>query len=116
MTIQEELDLAEVYLLNKLIGDVNNPTIGPTLKLLTVVTGFNVENFINNQIEAIESRFKPLMDESGFIIGNRVKELLKDKGIASETIIVPDFKPIDLVKVIDHFLNLENIGQIIQGL
>lgn len=116
MTIQEELDLAEVYLLNKLIGDVNEPTIGTTFKLLKTVTGFDLVAYMNNQIEAIESRFKPLMDESGFIIGKRVKELLKDKGMASETITVPDFKPIDLVKVIDHFLNLENIGQIIQRL
>lgn len=116
MTIQEELDLAEVYLLNRLIGDVNNPIIGPTLKLLTVVTGFNIDNFINNQIETIESRFKPLMDESGFIIGTKVKELLKEKGIPVDLISIPDFKPINLARVIDHFLNLESIGKIIQGL
>lgn len=116
MTIQEELDLAEVYLLNKLIGDVNEPKIGITFKLIKTVTGFDLVAYMNNQIETIESRLKPLMDESGFIIGNRVKELLKDKGIASDTITVPDFKPIDLVKLIDHFLNLEYIGQIIQRL
>ena len=114
--IQQELDIAEEYILTRLFQDVKNPVISKKLQLVMIAKNINFDEFINEKIQIFEEFSKDFMTEDGYYNGNQLTKLLALKFPEFENAQLPNMKPIEVAKMLDNFLNLESIGQMIQNL
>lgn len=114
--IQRELDRAEEYVLTALFGDIDKPIISNKLKLILVAKGIDFDKFINNKIAIFEEFSKEFMDEDGFYIGEKLSRAIATRFPILAGMEIPNIKPIDLFKMLDNVIGLEQLGQIIQKL
>ena len=112
--IQKELDIAEEYILTKLIGNTCNPIISSKLKFLLSTFNINIENVINEKLLVFESLSRMYMTEDGYYDGNKLGELIGNL-LNCEKINLPNIKPIDVAIFIDNLLNIDSIGKLIQN-
>ena len=114
--IQRELDRAEEYILTLLFGDINNPRINNKLKFFMIVKGIDFDEFINEKIDMFETFSKDLMNEDGYYIGEKLSKALIIQHPQLQGLKIPDIKPIDFFKVVNHLVGLEKLWQMIQNL
>jgi hypothetical protein len=113
-TIQRELDIAEEYILTRLIGDINSPIFGNTVKMFAITKNIDLKKFINHYIEVFETFARNTMYENGYVDGNKLKNILSVKFPALASFSIPDFRPIELAVLLDQLFNLNSIGRFIQ--
>lgn len=114
--IQQELDIAEEYILTKLFQDVKHPVISKKLQLVMIAKNINFDEFINEKIAVFEEFSKDFMTEDGYYNGNQLSRALALKYPNFSNTELPNMKPIEVARMLDNFLNLESIGQMIQNL
>lgn len=113
---QRELDRAEEYVLTALFGDINRPVLSPKVQLFLVAKNINFDDFINEKIAIFEEFSKDFMNDEGFYIGEKISKVIAIKYPQLNGLNIPDIKPIDLFKMLNNLIGLENIGQAIQTL
>lgn len=117
--LQQELDIAEEYILTKLFGDINNIRLNavPNWLFTQFTKGKKFEDFLNENIQKLEFICKGFMTENGYIEGNRISEIISDKApILKGCVNLPTLKPIDYAKMLDEVINFEALGHIIRNL
>jgi hypothetical protein len=117
--LQTELDIAEEYILTKLFGNVNNIRLNavPNWLFTQIAKGKKFEDFLNENIQKLEFISKGFMTETGYLDGNRITEIICNKvPILRGCVNLPTLKPIEYAKMLDEFINLEALGQLIKNL
>ena len=114
--IQRELDKAEEYILQILFKDVKNPVLSNKVKLFLIAKNINFDDWINHKIMIFEEFSQDFMTENGYYNGEKLTKALTLKYPVLEGIQIPDIKPIDLFKLLNELLCIEQIGQLIQTL
>lgn len=114
--IQKELDIAEEYILAKLIGNIKAPIISPKIKFYLKMRGISIESIINENIAMFEAYARDFMNDSGYFDGAKISSMLVAYAPFLEGVYVPNFKPIEAVLLFDRFIKLEKIGKVIQTL
>jgi hypothetical protein len=114
--IQQELDIAEEYILTKLFQDVKNPVISKKLQLVMIAKNINFDEFINEKIAVFEEFSKDFMTDDGYYNGNQLSRALALKYPNFSNTELPNMKPIELAKMLDSFIGLDKIGNLIQNL
>lgn len=114
--IQQELDIAEEYILTRLFQDVKNPVISKKLQLVMIAKNINFDDYINEKIEIFEEFSKDFMTDDGYYNGHQLSRALALKFPAFSNTELPNMKPIEVAKMLDSFINIESIGQMIQNL
>lgn len=112
--IQKELDKAEEFILGELFGDVHNPQISQNLQFAFTFKGINFTNFLNSGIEKFEKFAKNYMDENGFLDTPKIVRILSVKFPFLSGLNPPTIRLIDLIKIVDEFIPLKMIGNIIR--
>lgn len=112
--IQRELDVAEEYILSKLIGNPNNPIISNKIKVLLSAFNINAEKTINDKLLMFEALSKGYMTNDGYYDGKKISKVLSDI-IGYSDINLPNIKPIDIAILLDNLLNIGEIGKLIQN-
>lgn len=111
--IQRELDVAEEYILTKLIGDINNPILSNKIKILLKTFNIDIVETINEKLLMFEMLSRGYMTDDGYYNGEKISELISDStGI--QGINLPNIKPIDIAIAIDDILNIGSIGKLLQ--
>jgi hypothetical protein len=113
-TIQRELDIAEEYILTRLLGNINAPVFGNTLRLFFVAKNINPNNFINQYIGIFEAFARDFMLENGYIDGQKLTRFLSVKYPSLNGLNLPNFRPIELAVALDKLLDITKIGSFIQ--
>ncbi len=116
---QQELDLAEEYILAKIFGSVENIRLNtvPNWLFTQFSKGKKFEDFINENIQKFEFIAKGFMTENGYIDGNRVTEMIVNKAtILNGALSLPTLKPIDYAKMLDEIIGFEALGSILRSL
>lgn len=117
--LQQELDIAEEYILTKLFGDINNVRLNavPNWIFTQFSKGKKFEDFLNENIQKLEFISKGFMTETGYLDGNRLSEVISNKApILKGCVNLPTLKPIDYAKMLDEVINFEALGLIIRNL
>ena len=116
---QQELDIAEEYILVKLFGSVDNIRLNtvPNWLFTQFSKGKKFEDFINENIQKFEFVAKGFMTDTGYIDGNRVTEMLTNKAtILKGALNLPTSKPIEYAKMLDEIIGFEALGNILRSL
>ena len=113
--VQRELDKAEEYIIKALFKNVNNPILSNKIRLLLVAKNIDFDKYVNNAIMIFEEFSQDFMKENGYFDGEKLTKALLIKYPSLKGLNIPDMKPIEILKVIDNFVNLETIGDFIQN-
>lgn len=117
--IQQELDIAEEYILTKLFGNINNIRLNavPNWIFTQIAKGKSFENYINELIQKFEHISKDFMTDTGYLDGNKITEVITNKvPILKGCVNLPTLKPIDYAKMLDEIIGFEALGLIIRSL
>lgn len=117
--IQQELDLAEEYILVKIFGSLDNIRLSavPNWLFTQFSKGKNFEDFLNENLKKFEFIAKGFMTDKGYIDGDRVTEMITSKAkVLNGAISLPTLKPIEYAKMLDEIINFEAIGILIRNL
>lgn len=114
--IQRELDKAEEYIFTILFKDIKNPVLSNKIRFFLFVKNIDFDDWINNKIMIFEKSSQDFMNENGYYNGEKLTKALTLKYPVLEGIQIPDIKPIDLFKLLNELLCIEQIGQLIQTL
>lgn len=112
--IQRELDIAEEYILAKLIGDINNPVLSNKIKILLSALNIDIVKTINEKLLMFEMLSKGYMTEDGYYDGQKISELISNL-TGAQGVSLPNIKPIDIAIAIDDILNIGSIGKLLQN-
>lgn len=112
--VQRELDKAEEYIIKALFKDVNNPILSNKIRLLLVAKNIDFDKYVNNAIMIFEEFSQDFIKDNGYYDGEKLTKALQIKYPNLKGLTLPDMKPIEIVKIIDNFINLETIGNFIQ--
>ncbi len=113
--IQRELDKAEEYLLKTIFNDIKNPQISNKIKFFMISKNIDFDTYINHKIMIFEEFSQDFMKDDGYYDGKKLTKVLVLKFPILEGLELPDIKPIDLLKILDNFINLKQIGNFIQN-
>lgn len=114
-TIQRELDIAEEYILTRLLGNINAPVFGNTIRLFAIAKNIDLNNLINHYIGIFETVAKDFMLENGYVDGQRLGQFLNVKYPMLGGLNLPNFRPVELAMLLDQMFNLTSIGNLIQN-
>ena len=107
---QTELDLFEEHVLSCLFGDAQNPRISGFIGTFLAFQGKTVDSVLNDSIQKFEQLALPLLDENGYVNGEKVSLILKQ--FTSEPVTIPNFRLIDISRQVEPLLR--TIGSMIQ--
>lgn len=111
---QQELDIAEEYVLSKLFGNATNPIISKKWEAILILKNVNYREKINEYINIFEAFAKDLQKENGSFDGDKTTKLLILQFPYLEGLVLPDIRPIDLFRLVDNLVGLDKIGELIQ--
>ena len=112
--IQRELDRVEEYVLTQLFGDSENLQISSNLKMAFVFKGIDIEKFINEKISEFENFMINFMREDGFLDVEKIENIVSIKIPILSGLKLPQARLIDVIKMIEQFIPLKRIGEIIR--
>lgn len=107
---QQELDMAEEYILSKLFGNATNPVISKKWEAILILKNINYREKINEYLNIFEIFAKDLQKENGYFDGNKTTQLMILQFPYLQGLVLPDIRPIDLARFIDGIVNLEKLG------
>lgn len=108
--IQAELDLAEELILTCLFKDAHNPQVGGVTASFLALQGKSLTPLLNASILEAEAIVAPWLKENGYIDGEKLSLLLKNK--LNKDVVIPDCRIIDIVRAIEPLLRF--CGKFIQ--
>ena len=107
---QQELDMAEEYILSKLFGNATNPVISKKWEAILILKNINYREKINEYLNIFEIFAKDLQKENGYFDGNKTTQLMILQFPYLQGLVLPDIRPIDLARFLDGMINLEKLG------
>ena len=111
---QQELDMAEEYILSKLFGNATNPVISKKWESILILKNINYREKINEYLNIFEIFAKDLLKENGYFDGNKTTQLMILQFPYLQGLVLPDIRPIDFFRLVDNLIGLDKIGEIIQ--
>ena len=111
---QQELDMAEEYILSKLFGNATNPVISKKWETILILKNINYREKINEYLNIFEIFAKDLQKENGYFDGNKTTQLMILQFPYLQGLVLPDIRPIDFFRLVDNLIGLDKIGEIIQ--
>ena len=100
----------EEHLLTCLFKSPNNIQINGFINSFVTLQGKSIESIINESIIKFETIVKPWLKPNGYVDGERISILLKNK--FNRDITIPDFRMIELTRAVEPLLIM--FGNIIQ--
>ena len=107
---QNELDIAEEFVLAKLFGNATNPVISKKWEAILILKNINYREKINEYLNIFEIFAKDLQKENGYFDGNKTTQLMILQFPYLQGLVLPDIRPIDLARFINGIVNLEKLG------
>ena len=107
---QSELDMAEELVLTKLFGNAQAPIISKKWEMLLALTGVDYRQKINDCLLIFEQFAKDAQKENGMFDGQKISRLMIIQFPQLQGLNLPDIRPIDLARLIDGMINLEQLG------
>lgn len=95
--IQEELDKAEEYVLNKLFVNANNPIVSSKIQMFCLMHNIDIVELINDKLKMYEDFSKNFMTEEGYYDGKKLTSVLSTKYPTLTGLEIPTMKPIDFL-------------------
>lgn len=111
---QQELDMAEEYILSKLFSNATNPVISKKWEAILILKNINYREKINEYLNIFEIFAKDLQKENGYFDGNKTTQLMILQFPYLQGLVLPDIRPIDFFRLVDNLIGLDKIGEIIQ--
>ena len=111
---QQELDMAEEYILSKLFGNATNPVISKKWEAILILKNINYREKINKYLNIFEIFAKDLQKKNGYFDGNKTTQLMILQFPYLQGLVLPDIRPIDFFRLVDNLIGLDKIGEIIQ--
>ena len=107
---QSELDMAEEFVLTKLFGNAQAPVISKKWEMLLALKGIDYRQKINDYLLIFEQFAKDAQKENGMFDGQKISRLMIIQFPQLQGLNLPDIRPIDLARLIDGMINLEQLG------
>lgn len=107
---QNELDMAEEFVLAKLFGNAQDPIISKKWKILLALKGIDFRQKINDYLFLFEQFAKDAQKDNGMFDGQKMSHIMTIQYPQLQGLVLPDIRPIDLARFIDGIVNLEKLG------
>ena len=107
---QNELDMAEEFVLAKLFGNAQTPGITKKWEILLALKGIDYRQKINDYLFLFEQFAKDAQKDNGMFDGQKISHIMTIQYPQLQGLNLPDIRPIDLARFIDGMINLEKLG------
>ena len=111
---QNELDMAEEFVLAKLFGNAQTPVISKKWEILLALKGIDYRQKINDYLFLFEQFAKDVQKDNGMFDGQKISHLMTIQYPQLQGLVLPDIRPIDFFRLVDNLIGLDKIGEIIQ--
>lgn len=107
---QNELDMAEEFVLAKLFCNAQTPVISKKWEILLALKGIDYRQKINDYLFLFEQFAKDGQKDNGMFDGQKISHIITIQYPQLQGLVLPDIRPIDLARFIDGMVNLEKLG------
>ena len=107
---QNELDMAEEFVLTKLFGNAQTPVISKKWEILLALKGIDYRQKINDYLFLFEQFAKDAQKDNGMFDGQKISHIITIQYPQLQGLVLPDIRPIDLARFLDGMINLEKLG------
>lgn len=107
---QNELDMAEEFVLAKLFGNAQTPVISKKWEILLALKGIDYRQKINDYLFLFEQFAKDVQKDNGMFDGQKISHIMTIQYPQLQGLNLPDIRPIDLARFIDGMINIEKLG------
>ena len=111
---QQELDMAEEFVLAKLFGNAQAPVISKKWEILLALKGIDYRQKINDYLFLFEQFAKDAQKDNGMFDGQKISHIMTIQYPQLQGLVLPDIRPIDFFRLVDNLIGLDKIGEIIQ--
>lgn len=111
---QNELDMAEEFVLAKLFGNAQTPVISKKWEILLALKGIDYRQKINDYLFLFEQFAKDVQKDNGMFDGQKISHIIAIQYPYLQGLVLPDIRPIDFFRLVDNLIGLDKIGEIIQ--
>ena len=111
---QNELDMAEEFVLAKLFGNAQTPVISKKWEILLALKGIDYRQKINDFLFLFEQFAKDVQKDNGMFDGQKISHIIAIQYPQLQGLVLPDIRPIDFFRLVDNLIGLDKIGEIIQ--
>ena len=111
---QNELDMAEEFVLAKLFGNAQTPVISKKWEILLALKGIDYRQKINDYLFLFEQFAKDAQKDNGMFDGQKISHIIAIQYPQLQGLVLPDIRPIDFFRLVDNLIGLDKIGEIIQ--
>ena len=111
---QNELDMAEEFVLAKLFGNAQTPVISKKWEILLALKGIDYRQKINDYLFLFEQFAKDVQKDNGMFDGQKISHIIAIQYPQLQGLVLPDIRPIDFFRLVDNLIGLDKIGEIIQ--
>ena len=107
---QNELDMAEEFVLAKLFGNAQTPVISKKWEILLALKGIDYRQKINDYLFLFEQFAKDVQKDNGMLDGQKISHIIEIQNPQLQGLVLPDIRPIDLARFLDGMISLEKLG------